>query len=108
MNYPQLQAYEWYREDAVGRALKRSTEPQLPPGEGKGPEEEQQRILLPSGAPLTRGDLFVTTKIHPRDFGPDRVAATMDTSIRTLEVGPPPLATAAAKLWCFIYVVRGV
>ncbi|CAM9544671.1 unnamed protein product [Ascophyllum nodosum] len=83
------QAQEWYQEDAVGRALKRATgvEQKTTPVEGEGGDAvaAEGRVWLPSGVPLSRGDVFVTTKIHPRDFSPERMGSMMESSVQNLE-----------------------
>ena len=72
------QAQEWYREDAVGRALKRATAR----SSGEGGE-----AMVSSPLAVPREDVFVTTKIHPRDFGLERIRAMLETSDGNLQVG---------------------
>ncbi|KAF5843839.1 NADP-dependent oxidoreductase domain-containing protein [Dunaliella salina] len=59
--HARVQAREWYREDLVGAAL----EAWLKDNAGSSPRES----------------LFLTTKIHPRDFGP---TTTLDVFINSL------------------------
>lgn len=105
------QAQEWYREDAVGRAVRRATSAaeKLPPSrEGATSEEDHakevaalegdgggianraggiQAARLTSGvAALSREDVFVTTKIHPRDFGIERMTTVVNASNGNLQV----------------------
>ena len=56
------QSREWYREDHVGAALGLTDNGTL--GEGG-----LRRIDESSSVPLSRMDLFITTKIHPNDLG---------------------------------------
>ncbi|CAM9785058.1 unnamed protein product [Pylaiella littoralis] len=104
------QAQEWYREDAVGRAVRRATSAaeKLPPSrEGATSEEDHakeaaalegdgggiadraggiQAARLTSGvATLSREDVFVTTKIHPRDFGIERMTTVVNASNGNLQ-----------------------
>lgn len=79
------QAWEWYREEAVGRALK------LVAGASScdATEEHGGETCNPDANPtprLSREDLFVTTKIHPRDFAPDRLRELFDISRSNLNV----------------------
>lgn len=105
-------AQEWYREDAVGLALSRAlgserqTEQAAASAEGHRVEEAHETTdgitiqhsedaaggssasaVASSSLPAkSRGDVFVTTKIHPRDFGADRLRAIVETSRHNLNV----------------------
>ncbi|CAM9556010.1 unnamed protein product [Ectocarpus sp. 12 AP-2014] len=77
------QAQEWYREEAVGRALKQATltETDLSPR-----EEEGESFTETSGATLLpREHVFVTTKIHPRDYGAERLGIMVEASSSNLQ-----------------------
>lgn len=102
------QAQEWYREEAVGRAVRQATsaETKLPPsrggatsgandaeegavqeGDGGGSANRAEGMAPTSGGmALSREDVFVTTKIHPRDFGAERLGTMVDTSNSNLQV----------------------
>lgn len=87
-----IKAYEWYREDAVGRAITQATaatadmQP-LSPTSGGGEDEAVGRTEDSRAAQaLSREDISVTTKIHPRDFSPERLRAVVETSRRNLHV----------------------
>lgn len=103
-----LQAQEWYQEGAVGRAVKhatrvsRSTESEtltssciaVEPEDGSGSGCIDDVVHGPgvngehasaSGA-LSRGDVFVTTKVHPRDFSSDRLRVMLEASRTKLDV----------------------
>ena len=58
------QAPEWYREDMVGEAI---------------------RAFLASGG-ATREELFITSKLHPRDHGEKRAKAMVESSLTNLGV----------------------
>ena len=58
------QAPEWYREDLVGEAI---------------------RAFLASGG-ATREELFITSKLHPRDHGAERAKAMLESSLTNLGV----------------------
>ncbi|CAM9524849.1 unnamed protein product [Ectocarpus fasciculatus] len=76
------QAQEWYREEAVGRALKQATSMKT----DLSPREEGESTSAMSGAALlSREHVFVTTKIHPRDFSAERLGATVETSSSNLQ-----------------------
>lgn len=53
------QAREWYREDLVGAALRASSVP--------------------------RDQIFITTKVHPRDLGPHATKAAIEKSLKELK-----------------------
>ena len=53
------QAREWYREDLVGAALRASTIP--------------------------REQIFITTKVHPRDLGTQATKAAIEKSLKELK-----------------------
>uniref|UniRef100_A0A7S1XMA9 NADP-dependent oxidoreductase domain-containing protein n=1 Tax=Phaeomonas parva TaxID=124430 RepID=A0A7S1XMA9_9STRA len=59
------QAREWYDERGVGEGLS---------------------LGVLTGAVGSRDEVFVTTKIHPRDFGYDSAMAAIDGSLRDLKV----------------------
>lgn len=60
---------------------------------------------------LSRERVFVTTKIHPRDFGAERIGAAVATSNTNLHVRgrtflwPPPVGVHAVLCaWVFVFV----
>ena len=59
------QAREWYREDLVGKAL-------------------AQAAASKNIAPIPRDQIFITTKVHPRDFGAEATEAAMARSFNDL------------------------
>lgn len=80
-----LQAEEWYREDAVGRALARASSN----GDGGSvqSEEKEDAETDVEAALLSRREVFVTTKLHPRDFDAERSSIMVESSKRNLQVG---------------------
>lgn len=95
---PPRQAQEWYREEAVGRAVRRATFAEATAPSGEGGERENAINTVEGaaakeggssggGGALSREHLFVTTKIHPRDFAAERMSAMVETSNRNLQVG---------------------
>ncbi|CAN0018619.1 unnamed protein product [Scytosiphon promiscuus] len=96
------QAQEWYREEAVGLAVKKaiSGSPEAgrnDGGEAFGAEGDGEAAgesvgqgsdggdggtthATPEAGALPREGVFVTTKIHPRDFGAERLRAMVDIS----------------------------
>lgn len=100
------QAQEWYREEAVGRAVRLATglAEKIPTnrggeddaqggvaqeGDGSGStdgEETAAAALKSASVALSREEVFVTTKIHPRDFGAERMGTMVDASNRNLQV----------------------
>lgn len=77
----------------MGRALDRFTaaahnnpEPTGKHGEaGHATDEEILSTTTPMSS-VPRHDVFVTTKIHPRDFGSDRLRDMVKTSVESLKV----------------------
>ena len=70
------QATEWYDEAAVGRAIKASGVPQ--------------------------NEIFVTTKVHPKNFGYERTLASIDESLAALGLAQIDLLllhTASCAQW---------
>ncbi|CAM9482733.1 unnamed protein product, partial [Hapterophycus canaliculatus] len=84
------QAQEWYREEAVGQAVRRATlvEPELAVresgGRGRDGVEGGTTHAAPAAAALPRESVFVTTKVHPRDFAAERMRAMVETSSSNL------------------------
>eukprot|EP00752_Nemacystus_decipiens_P003477 g3212.t1 len=90
-----LLAQEWYREEAVGKALNRATfSVETNPLSSNGgqalkagdAEEGVGGARQESGpaATLSRQHVFVTTKIHPRDYGAERIGAVVAASSTNL------------------------
>ena len=92
------QAQEWYREEAVGKAIKQATlsaeTNALSVNGGHasrvGEAEEGLEAARPesgaAAATLFRENVFVTTKIHPRDYSTERIGAVVAASKANLQV----------------------
>lgn len=136
--YVLRQAPEWYREEAVGRSVRRAaisaeTNPlSSKGGEALNPGEAEQEAVQRGGgrgraggaegveagrsesgaATLSREHVFVTTKIHPRDFSAERIGATVEASKTNLQVRAAPLSVCVLVctfgLIAFVRFVTGL
>ncbi|CAN0050123.1 unnamed protein product, partial [Choristocarpus tenellus] len=69
-HFDTAQAWEWYRENDVGQALEKAgIDWDGKESNGKGRQEK-----------VSRGDIHVTTKLHPRDHGREQARKRVEES----------------------------